>query len=158
MKCLLYCGCKWKWRVIIAVNFQFKQLEGRSLKNIRASTGYKPVTSAIPVRCSVHTLRTRSICWVHVFPCTEMMWNICMKCTLYCGCRWKWRVIIAVNFKFKQLEGRSWKISALIFFRLVPFNCLNWTEIYCDDHSSLWNNIVSNYETTELTFPHCEAK
>ena len=32
----------------------FKQLEGRSLKNIRASTGFKPVTSAIPVRCSTN--------------------------------------------------------------------------------------------------------
>ena len=28
--------------MIIAVNFQFKQLEGRSLKNIRASTGFEP--------------------------------------------------------------------------------------------------------------------
>ena len=49
----LYWGCKWKWRVIIAVNFpiNFKQLEGRSLKNIRASMGFEPVTSAVPVRC-----------------------------------------------------------------------------------------------------------
>ena len=34
--------------------FQFKQLERRSLKKIRASTGFKPVTSAIPVRCSTN--------------------------------------------------------------------------------------------------------
>jgi len=27
-------------------------------------------------------------------------------------------------------------IEALIFFRLLPFNCLNWN-IYCYDHSSL---------------------
>ena len=32
--------------MIFAVNFQFKQLEGRSLKNIRALTGFEPVTSA----------------------------------------------------------------------------------------------------------------
>ena len=31
--------------------FQFKQLERRSLKKIRASTGFEPVTSALPVRC-----------------------------------------------------------------------------------------------------------
>ena len=37
--------------MIIASIFQFQQLEGRSLKNIRASTGFKPVTSTIPVRC-----------------------------------------------------------------------------------------------------------
>ena len=28
----LNCGCGWKWRMIITVNFQFKQLERRSLK------------------------------------------------------------------------------------------------------------------------------
>ena len=33
--------------MIIAVNFQFKQLERRSLKKIRASSGFEPVTSAI---------------------------------------------------------------------------------------------------------------
>ena len=27
-------------------------------------------------------------------------------------------------------------VEALIFFRLLLFNCLNW-KIYCDDHSSL---------------------
>ena len=32
----------------------FKQLERRSLKKIRASTGFEPVTSAIPVRCSTN--------------------------------------------------------------------------------------------------------
>jgi len=40
---------------------------------------------------------------------------------LNCGCRWKCRMIIAVE--------------ALIFLRLLS-NCLNW-KIYCDDHSSL---------------------
>ena len=34
--------------------FQFKQLEGRSLKNIRASTGFEPVTSTIPVQRSTN--------------------------------------------------------------------------------------------------------
>ena len=34
--------------------FQFKQLERRSLKKIRASTGFEPVTSTIPVRCSTN--------------------------------------------------------------------------------------------------------
>ena len=32
-------------------------------------------------------------------------------------------------------------VEALIFFRLLPSNCLNW-KIYCDDHSSLTNNKV----------------
>ena len=34
--------------------FQFKQLERRSLKKIRASTGFEPVTSALPMRCSTN--------------------------------------------------------------------------------------------------------
>ena len=29
-------------------------------------------------------------------------------------------------------------VEALIFFRLLLYNCLNW-KIYCDDHSSLSN-------------------
>ena len=32
-------------------------------------------------------------------------------------------------------------IEALIFFRLLLSNCLNW-KIYCDDHSSLTNKIL----------------
>ena len=28
-------------------------------------------------------------------------------------------------------------VEALIFFRLLLSNCLNW-KIYCDDHPSLW--------------------
>ena len=43
----------------------------------------------------------------------KFIWN---NSYLYCGCRWKWRVIIAV-----------W---------LLLSNCLNW-KIYCDDHPSL---------------------
>ena len=47
----LNCGCRWKWRMIIAINFQFKQLERRSLKK---KTGFEPVTSALPVFCSTN--------------------------------------------------------------------------------------------------------
>ena len=34
----------------------------------------------------------------------------------------------------KKYQG--FKVEALIFFRLLPSNYLNW-KIYCDDHSSL---------------------
>ena len=50
---------------------------------------------ALPTELWSHTLGARSIYWVHIFPCSEMMWN---NSYLYCGCKWKWRVIIAVNF------------------------------------------------------------
>ena len=56
---------------------------------------------ALPTELWSHTLGARSIYWVHIiFPCSEVMWsiyeiiNICTNC----GCRWKWRMIIAVNF------------------------------------------------------------
>ena len=73
-------------------------------KKIRASTGFEPVTSGIPVRCStnwamkphigseVNLLRSYlPVQWNDV----KFIWNMSY---LYCGCRWKWRVIIAVNF------------------------------------------------------------
>ena len=105
----------WKWRVIIAVNFQFKQLERRSLKKIRASTGFEPVTSAIPVRCSANwAMKPHIGSEVNLLSSyLPVQWNdvkfIWNNSYLYCGCRWKWRVIIAVNFQFKQLERRSLK-------------------------------------------------
>ena len=36
-------------------------------------------------------------------------------------------------------------VEALIFFRLLPSNCLNW-KIYCDDHSSLSSTTAVQYE------------
>ena len=66
------------------------------------------------------------------------IWNSC----LYCGCRWKWRVIIAVNCPIKPLEGRlkpevNWLSSYLSWVgRAWHRYCLNWT-IYCNDHSWL---------------------
>ena len=36
-------------------------------------------------------------------------------------------------------------VEALIFFRLLPSNCLNW-KIYCDEHSSLSSTTAVQYE------------
>ena len=153
----LYCGCRWKWTVIIAVNFQFKQLERRSLKKIRASTGFEPVTSAIPVRCStnwamkpyigsqVNLLSSYlPVQWNEV----KFVWN---NSYLYCGCRWKWRVIIAVNFQFEQLERRSLKkkkkIRASTGFEpvtsAIPVRCsTNWA---MKPHIGSDVNLLSSY-------------
>ena len=39
-------------------------------------------------------------------------------------------------------EVTGWNpVEALIFFRLLLSNCLNW-KIYCDDHSSLSNSLL----------------
>ena len=67
----------------------------------------------------------------------KYIWNTSY---LNCGCTWKWRMIIAVNFKFQQLERRSlkkkarlqwdsnpWPRQYRIFFPGFFFhNCWNW--------------------------------
>ena len=69
----VYCGYRRKWRVIIAVNFQFKQLERRSMK--RKKLGLQRDSNPWPprYRCDAqptdqwsHTLGARSIYWVHI--------------------------------------------------------------------------------------------
>ena len=54
---------------------------------------------ALPTELWSDTLGTRSIYWVHI-SCEEWsdvkyIWN---NSFLNCGCRWKWRLIITVNF------------------------------------------------------------
>ena len=134
---------KGRWRVIIAINFQFKQLEGRSLKNIRASTGFESVTSAIPVRCSTN--------WA-VKPHIGSEVNLL---SAYLPVQWKDEFHIYISHHFTPREGKnstnwprsqcvasqlSWSsiapvsrssrvriplTEAPIFFRLLPSNCLN---------------------------------
>ena len=109
-------------------------------KKIRASTGFEPMTSAkyrcdaLPTELWSHTLGARSIYWVHIFPCSEIMWNV-------------YEIILSPNVWLHSSVGRashryfaevmsSNPVEALIFFRLLLSNCLNW-RIYCDDHTSL---------------------
>ena len=42
-------------------------------------------------------------------------------------------------------------VEALIFFRLLLSNCLNW-KIYCDDHSSLHIQPQYKYELFHIYF------
>ena len=105
----LYCSCRWKWRVIIAVNFQFKQLEIRSLKKIRASTGFEPVTSAIPVRCSP-------------FHCTGRYELNKLTSLPMCGFIAQ---LVEHRTGIAEVTGSN-PVEALIFFRLLLSNCLNW--------------------------------
>ena len=97
-------------RMIIAVNFPSFQL----LLRRRASTGFEPVTSTIPVRCSTNWAMKPHIgsevnLWSSYLP-----WGV------------KW---CEVNVKPEKIRD-FWD-----FFRLLS-NCLNW-KIKCDDHSSL---------------------
>ena len=61
-------------------NFQSKQLEGRSLKSglQRDSNPWPPRyrCDARPTEMWRHTLGESSACWVHILPCSEMMWNL----------------------------------------------------------------------------------
>ena len=92
-------------------------------KKIRASTGFEPMTSAIPVRCSTNWAMKPHIGskvnllssylpveWNDV----KFIWN---NSYLYCGCRWKWNVIIYnrstnMNISYKlhiiSLHGKIW--------------------------------------------------
>ena len=101
--------------MIIPFNFQFKQLERRSLKKSARQQDSNPWPpryrcDALPTELWSHTLGARSIYWVHIsreeWNDVKYIWN---NSYLNCGCRWKWRMIIAVNFQFKQLERRSLK-------------------------------------------------
>ena len=118
---------------------------------------------ALPTELWRHTLGARSIYWVHIFPCSEMMWSLYeIIHILYCG----WSLftfiyICSTNINYKltslwmcgfiaQLVGHrtgiaevtgSNPVQALIFFRLLLSSCWNW-KIYCDDHSSLSSTTV----------------
>ena len=100
--------------------FQFKQLERRSVKNIRASTGFEPVTSAIPVRCSTN--------WA-MKPHIGYEINL-LSSYLPVRNEMRWYEVIHI-----------W--SVIWFLYELLSDCLNW-KIYCDDHSSLSSTTAVN--------------
>ena len=77
-------------------------------------------------------------------------------------------MISAVNFpiqaigrkkpeKYQGFDGIPTR-EALIFFRLLPSNCLNW-KIYCDDHSSLSSTTtVQNMNFIYFTSFYCMGR
>ena len=99
--------------MIIAVNFQLKQLEGRSLKNIRASTGFEPVTSA--VQYTFHTFFTS-------FHCTGRHELNKLTSLPMCGFTAE---LVQHGTAIAEVTGSN-PVEALIFFRLLPSNCFNW--------------------------------
>ena len=93
-----------------------KQLERRSLKKSGLQRDLNPwprryQCDALPTELWSHTLGARSIYWVHIFPCSEIRWSIYENNNsyLYCGCRWKWRMIIAVNSNLSNWKEESRK-------------------------------------------------
>ena len=135
---------------------------------------------ALPTELWSHTLGARSIYWVHIFPCSEVMWSlyeIIHICTavvdesegwssqyryessqyryelfhinftsLHCTGRYELNKLTSLpmcGFIAQLVEHRtgiaevtgSNPVEALIFFRLLLSNCLNW-KIY-------WKYILS---------------
>ena len=101
-------------------------------------TGFEPVTSAIPMRCSTNWATKRHIGMNyfifsshHFTPHGRYELNKLTSLPMY-------------GFIAPLVEHRtgiaevtcSNPVVTLIFFRLLLSNCLNW-KIYCDDHYSL---------------------
>ena len=94
------------------LNFQFKQLERRSLKKSRLQRDSNPWPPryrcyALPTELWSHTLGVRSIYWVHILSCSEMMWSMYEIIHI-------WTAVVdeseewssPLTFQFKQLERR----------------------------------------------------
>ena len=118
---------------------KFCNLKRRSLKKIRALTGFEPVISAILVRCSTSwTMKQPFGSEVNLLSSyLPVQWNdvkfIWNNSCSYCGCRWKWRVIIAVNFPIEAIGKKKpeKKIRASMGFEpvasAIPVWCsTNW--------------------------------
>ena len=134
---------KGRWRVIIAVNFQFKQLEGRSFKNIRASTRFERVTSPIPMRCLTNwAVKPHVGSEVNLLSSyLTVQWNyefrICISHHLTAregmnSTNWPCSQCVASELSLSSIAqvSRSSRVripltEAPIFFRLLPSNCLN---------------------------------
>ena len=79
----LYCGMRWKWSVIIAVNFSnlsnWKVEAWKKKSGLQRDSNPWPLRyrcDALPTELWSQTLGARPIYWVHFYPCSEIMWNI----------------------------------------------------------------------------------
>ena len=119
------------------------QLRKEAWKKFRNSTGFEPVTSRLPVRCSTNwamkplTLGAGQL-WVHMFPWKKWvlmiyeinhMWTAEMK--------WKWRNDGRSDRNLCNRTGNrevtgSNPVEVLNFFQVSLRNCINC--VHCDDH------------------------
>ena len=121
---------------------------------IKASTGFEPVTD-IPVRCSTNWAMTpyigseiNSSLWSTTAVQMYELFHIYFKSFQSSreNERNKLTSLPMYGFIAQLVERRTGiaevtglnPVEALIFFRLLLSNCLNW-KIYCDDHSSPWS-------------------
>ena len=121
----LNCGCTWKWRMIIAVNF--------NCLNWKIGLNWK-------IYCDDHSSLSSTT--------PGQKWIISYTSHHFTP-HWRYELnkltsLPMCGFIAQLVEQRTGNaevtgsnpVEALIFFRLLLSNCLNW-KIYCDDHSSL---------------------
>ena len=119
----LNCGCRWKWRMVIAVNFQYRQLERRSLKNQGFRNGIRTcdlrVTGAMLYQLSYEATRWERGQFIEFICISREEWNdakyIWNNSYLNSGCRWKWSRNDHRS-KFPNLSNwkeEAWKKSGL---------------------------------------------
>ena len=78
---------------------------------------------------------------------------------LNCGCSSKLTSLPMCGFIAQLVEQRTGNaevtgsnpVEALIFFRLLLFNCFNW-KIYCDDHSSLSHYLLQPISKSQKSY------
>ena len=74
--------------MIIAVNFQIYSIGKKKPEQIRASTGFEPVTCAIPVRCSTNVKNDRRSKFSNLSNWKEEAWLLLSNCLtdwkIYC--------------------------------------------------------------------------
>ena len=92
MKFILYCSCRWKWEMIIAVNFPMQAIGKKKPEKYQGFNGIR-TRGLRDTAAMLDLLSCEATHWWH----NEMVWNNYNE-ILYCGCKWKWRMIIAVNF------------------------------------------------------------
>ena len=133
----LNCGCRCKWRMIIA------------WKKIRASTWFEPVTSALPVRCSTN--------WAMNFMYTSHHFTPHGRYELS-----KLTSLPMCGFIAQLVEQRTGNaevtgsnpVEALIFSGFFfPVALQN----YCDDHSSLSVIVLLGCFCVFISYTQCKA-
>ena len=70
-----------------------------------------------------------------------------MNSYLYCGCRWKWRVITAVNFGKKLENLLRWSLSTFIYNRSTNMNYFIWNS----------HHFTAREDMNSINWPHSQC-
>ena len=129
------------WRKIIAVKKQLMQLLKENLKKIQACTGFKHLTSAIPVQRSTNEANkptgSRSLNWFVINPWKDNDEIVNIWISYMWTAEWRiiWRKIIAVIYTTYAVAKRKpeKKISGLYGIQILDF-CETGAALYQLSH------------------------